>query len=331
MSSLVTNQQPRQNQSFSDAGESADGVNPRSSATTAEQLREQPTELEIAVSTPTPLERSLSTPTSQDQDGLHSSDLPAKDMNLVNRLTFSPENQILIDYRPTGASSETAAQLPNNGTDKPDQITGVAASEALVKEDMGRLNEHREVIEQVAKEKNIPPALLAAIISRETRAGNTLDSVGWGDEGNAFGVMQVDKRVHDISEGTQNQIYCSGTAGCIWDPWSKEHLSQGADILLGNLAHIQSPERGKGHHPDWPIERQWQGAVAAYNFGPGNVQNIDEIDKGTTGNDYSNDVWARAKVIAREWAPEPSSADNSDPICVPNPFGNGDEGCVIIL
>ena len=130
MPSLVTNQQPRQNQSFSDAGESADGVNPRSSATTAEQLREQPTELEIAVSTPTPLQSSLSTPTSQDQDGLHSSDLPSKDMNLVNRLTFRPESQNLIDYRPTGASSETAAQLPNNGTDKPDQITGVAASEA---------------------------------------------------------------------------------------------------------------------------------------------------------------------------------------------------------
>lgn len=219
--------------------------------------------------------------------------------------------------------------MPNNEFG-PNQITGVPASEAIVKEDMGRLNEHREVIEQVAKEKGIPPALLAAIISRESRAGAAL-SRGWGDGGDAFGVMQIDKTKQDISEGTQNQILCSGNDGCYWDPWSKEHLSQGADILLGNLAHIQSPGQGKGHHPDWPIERQWQGAVAAYNFGPGNVQNIDAIDKGTSGNDYSNDVWARAKVIAREWAPEPSSAENSDPICVENPFGDGDDGCVIIL
>jgi peptidoglycan hydrolase-like protein with peptidoglycan-binding domain len=51
-------------------------------------------------------------------------------------------------------------------------------------------------------------------------------------------------------------------------------------------------------HADWHPERQLQGAVAAYNSGVGNVQTLDGMDKGTTGNDYSNDVWARARFFA---------------------------------
>ena len=38
-----------------------------------------------------------------------------------------------------------------------------------------------------------------------------------------------------------------------------------------------------------------QGGVAAYNFGVSNVQSIGGMDIGTTGNDYSNDVVARAQ------------------------------------
>ena len=39
------------------------------------------------------------------------------------------------------------------------------------------------------------------------------------------------------------------------------------------------------------------GAVAAYNFGTGNVVTWGNLDVGTTGNDYSNDVMARAKYL----------------------------------
>ena len=37
--------------------------------------------------------------------------------------------------------------------------------------------------------------------------------------------------------------------------------------------------------------------MAAYNFGVGNVQSWAHLDIGSTGNDYSNDVIARAKYL----------------------------------
>ena len=39
------------------------------------------------------------------------------------------------------------------------------------------------------------------------------------------------------------------------------------------------------------------GGVAAYNFGVGNVQSWANLDVGTTGGDYSNDVIARAQWL----------------------------------
>ena len=37
--------------------------------------------------------------------------------------------------------------------------------------------------------------------------------------------------------------------------------------------------------------------MAAYNFGVGNVQSWGGLDIGSTGNDYSNDVMARAQYL----------------------------------
>lgn len=39
------------------------------------------------------------------------------------------------------------------------------------------------------------------------------------------------------------------------------------------------------------------GGVAAYNFGVSNVRSWEGLDRGTTGNDYSNDVMARAQRL----------------------------------
>jgi hypothetical protein len=38
--------------------------------------------------------------------------------------------------------------------------------------------------------------------------------------------------------------------------------------------------------------------VAAYDAGVGGVRTIKDMDRGTTGDDYSNDVWARAQALA---------------------------------
>jgi len=37
------------------------------------------------------------------------------------------------------------------------------------------------------------------------------------------------------------------------------------------------------------------GGIAAYNMGDGNVRSIENMDVGSTGGDYSNDVAARAQ------------------------------------
>jgi len=122
----------------------------------------------------------------------------------------------------------------------------------------------------------VPPALLAAIASRESRAGSALDSRGFGDHGNGFGLMQVDKRYHSPKGG----------------PFSAGHIDQAAGILKSYLNQV------KANHPSWPPEQQLRGAVAAYNSGVSNVRTIKNMDVGTTGNDYSNDVWARAQELA---------------------------------
>ena len=322
-----------QTQGYFNEGDSTDGLGPF--ATPLEQLASKPLTSESLASTPTPLDSFRSSDLSP--DGEQDSNPVPKDPDMLldlldaaSQMRVSPENRILFDYRPTGAGKETASQLPDNGADKPDQLTGVPASEALIKEDMAGLNAHREVIEEVAREVGVPPALIAAIISRESRSGKVLNGEGWGDpnekgEMQAFGVMQIDiQGGRRIPEGQH-------------DPWSKEHLLQGAKILKKKLDHIQTqapasmkPEDAAkaGYHPDWPLERQWQGAVVAYNGGVDEVRNLDKLDVGTTGNDYSNDTWARGRFIAQEWALAQAGTPSEDPIVVDSPFGEG--GSVVL-
>ncbi|NOK17318.1 peptidoglycan-binding protein [Corallococcus carmarthensis] len=177
-------------------------------------------------------------------------------------------NAILSQYKPTGASARTAAQ---DGLQP-----GVAASTKMAQTDLARLQKFKGNIEAAAAKHGLPPALLAAIASRESRAGAALDRTGHGDGGNGFGVMQVDHRFHTTKGG----------------PTSAEHIDQAAGILKGYVNDM------KKAHPDWSEAQQLRGAVAAYNSGPGNVRTQAGMDVGTTGNDYSNDVWARAQALA---------------------------------
>jgi soluble lytic murein transglycosylase-like protein len=127
----------------------------------------------------------------------------------------------------------------------------------------------------------IPPAILAGIASRESQCGMLLDKNGFGDGGNAYGIMQVDKRFH-VEDHTS------------YAPDSLAHINFAASILKTNLTILQRK------HGDWPLVRQLQGAIAAYNCGVGNIKTQHGIDIGTTHNDYSNDVWARALHFMKE-------------------------------
>lgn len=52
------------------------------------------------------------------------------------------------------------------------------------------MDKYKETIIKVANSKCISPSVVAAVISRESHAGTALKD-GWGDHGNAFGLMQV--------------------------------------------------------------------------------------------------------------------------------------------
>ncbi len=178
-------------------------------------------------------------------------------------------NAILSKLQTSGASSATASQDGISGG-------GAAASARLAKNDLARLKPFAADFEAVGKKYGFPPALLAAIASRESRGGSALDSRGFGDHGHGFGIMQVDDR----------------TAAPRGGPSSREHIDHATSILKGKLDEVSKA------HPDWSAEMKLKGAVAAYNAGAGNVRTQQGMDIGTTGNDYSNDVWARAQALA---------------------------------
>ncbi|GCB69881.1 hypothetical protein scyTo_0008466, partial [Scyliorhinus torazame] len=100
---------------------------------------------------------------------------------LSNLLTSSIYGDI-TKVETTGASDVTARQ------DKLSEI-GVAASHKMMETDLGRLNKYKTTINKVAGANKIDPAIIGAIMSRESHGGNVLEN-GWGDHGNGFGLMQ---------------------------------------------------------------------------------------------------------------------------------------------
>lgn len=169
----------------------------------------------------------------------------------------------------TGASHITA------GADHLE--AGVDASHKMAAMDYSRMQMYKPIIKAVAREKGIDAAVIAAIISRESRAGAGLNN-GWGDFGNAFGLMQVDRRYH-VPQGT-------------WD--SKEHVAQATQILVDFTGTMRQ------NFKDWTREQCMKGGIAAYNCGPFNVKSYANVDSNTTGRDYSNDVVARAQYYKSE-------------------------------
>ncbi|XP_078136157.1 lysozyme g-like [Sander vitreus] len=175
----------------------------------------------------------------------------------------------IMGVKTTGASWQTAQQ---------DKLgySGVRASHTMAETDAGTMQKYKSKIITVGGKYGIDPALIAAIISRESRAGNALDN-GWGDNGKAWGLMQVDVTPNGGGH----------TARGTWN--SEEHLCQATEILVYFIGRIRNK------FPGWSTEQQLKGGIAAYNMGDGSVHSYDDVDGSTTGGDYSNDVVARAQ------------------------------------
>lgn len=176
--------------------------------------------------------------------------------------------------------------LPNVPTDGASAVTagqdglppGIQASRTMAETDLARVKAIADHFCTAATKFGVPAAVLAAIASRESRCGNVLDVQGWGDGGNAFGVMQVDKNYHRV-QGMP-------------DPKSLEHIEQATGIFADCLEQVEHK------HPDWEDSYILKGAAVAYNAGIGTVQTKAGMDIGTTGNDYGSDVMARAQYYA---------------------------------
>ncbi|KAI2657197.1 Lysozyme g [Labeo rohita] len=76
---------------------------------------------------------------------------------------------------------------------QPFPFKGVEASKKLAEHDLARMEQYKSKIIKVGRANQMDPAVIAAIISRESRAGAALKN-GWGDHGNGFGLMQVGQK-----------------------------------------------------------------------------------------------------------------------------------------
>ena len=146
-----------------------------------------------------------------------------------------------------------------------------------IEEDLPELGAIHERLGIAAKKYGLPTEILAGIASRESRAGKHLNAEGYDEKKKAYGIMQIDERFHK-RRGKK--------------PDSQEHINQAAEILYKNKKQIDADKR----FAKWTEEQRMQAAVAAYNFGVGNVRTWKGLDKGTTGGDYSKDVMERARA-----------------------------------
>ncbi|XP_078515084.1 lysozyme g-like [Lissotriton helveticus] len=151
---------------------------------------------------------------------------------------------------------------------------GVRASQQMAANDLQNMKKYKSEILAVSSNLCMDPSVIAGTISRKSRAGATLNN-GWGNGGNAFGLMQIGKSNNEI-RGAWN---------------SSEHISQGTEILISMIKSI------KKKFSSWSENQHLKGGIAAYNAGPGNIKNYANLDNATTGRDYSNDVVARAQYF----------------------------------
>jgi soluble lytic murein transglycosylase-like protein len=155
-----------------------------------------------------------------------------------------------------------------------------------IEHSMDRLSRIHSKLQKAADKHAIPVEILAAIADRESGVGSGLDVSGWDMGKNAYGIMQVDKRFHNVRGKT---------------PDSQEHINQAAEILR------QARNDMDRKFPKDTDEQRWQSAIAAYNTGAGRVKSHAGRDRATAGHDYSADVWERATDYRERTQPKPET------------------------
>lgn len=160
--------------------------------------------------------------------------------------------------------------------------------------------------EKIGEQYSVPPALIAAIASRESGFGLFLKSegnkyYGWGDYGqrdkekfkqyHGFSIMQIDKNTAALPDVAKemNADYGKTTL----DPYAEKFVEAGVKTFLLKFEAV------KQKFPKLSFEGQIATAVSRYNGGSGLA--YPKSDVGTTGNDYANDTLVRARWFANNW------------------------------
>ncbi|AWO97326.1 putative lysozyme g-like [Scophthalmus maximus] len=160
-------------------------------------------------------------------------------------------------------------------------LSGVAASEELARSDLAEMAKYKRDIVSVGQSLSVHPALIAAIISRQSRAGTSLKPGGFGKtDPNCFGLMQINKHYHAVKG----------------NPHSRDHVDQGVTFLIQLLKTMRRKK------PNWTPEQQLKGALGCYISGEEKIIPLarpEEVDGETPRGDFPSDVVARAHWFAR--------------------------------
>ncbi|KGL91747.1 Lysozyme g, partial [Charadrius vociferus] len=148
---------------------------------------------------------------------------------------------------------------------------GLAMVRRTAEADIVRLRKYEMPIKRVARNLCLDPALIAAIISQESRAGLLLDN-GWDQGRHRYGLMQLG--------GQQHHPFG------MWD--SEEHINQCSTILVLAINEVRA------RHPNWTWDQQLRGGICTYRAKMGNLQ-VYEEDPCDRDNYYVNSVIRRAQ------------------------------------
>ena len=155
---------------------------------------------------------------------------------------------------------------------------------AAAAEDLERVNVFKDAILNGANRHKVRPAVLAAIISRETRA---LPKFFIGDNGHGCGPAQIDDRSFP-------QICAEYKANL---KTNEEMIDFGARVLRDKCMELRLNMHLKGER-----ERIERAGIAAYNTGARRVAmalaEMADVDRMTTNKNYSSDVLERAAFFA---------------------------------
>jgi len=162
---------------------------------------------------------------------------------------------------------------------------------AQINEQFARMKPYRVAFAHAAKVYDIPVELLYAIASRETNCQNII-----GDGGHGHGIMQIDDRSYPdfCHSGAWHDIDAAIMKGAeVFDSKRKQ-----VTALVGHASRVSGVSFVGASLSSADLLRV---ATAAYNCGLWAYYNFShgqDVDRNSTGKDYSKDVWQRKAVFA---------------------------------